>query len=919
MTVVERVAGHTAGTAAAPVLIIGGGLAGASAALALHDQGIASVIVEARGRLGGRASSHPLPGGASNELVEFGGGWIAPWHDRVRALAARLDQPLRATTPMIDRRWHDGEKLVHGSEPRRPPIEPALAAIAADARQLHAGTDDGSRLLTMSLTDYLGTLDACPAARREAMAWWTISGSGDPAKVPAYDLVHFSSHHDHGLDSMLDVMTHTLADGIMGLAQGVAEASEAVQILGDAVVALDTDNVGVMARLSSGRVVRGQHAIVAVAANSLRHLGLRAPVTGAPAALSAGVTHGGRAIKLLIRARGVTPGTLATGDIGGWRWFFADRHLADGDTMIVGFGLYDECAPPTRESVGAAIAAYFAEAQFIGFDWHDWIADPWSSGTWVAPLLDEGALFDASAWAMQGRIAFASGDFAATESGWFEGAVRSGEAAAASIINAIATEGNSRVQTQKFYIGGSWVDPISDERLAVINPATEAEIAIIAMGCAADVDAAVKAARDAFPSFAQTSRDERLALLRAIRSAYEERYDDIVAAVSAEMGAPMSFARDSQAWVGIAHLDATIKALETLELETLRGTTRIVREPIGVVAMITPWNWPLNQILTKVAPAIAAGCTMVLKPSEIAPLSALVFAEVMAAAGVPAGVFNLVNGDGPTVGQALAAHPQVDAISFTGSTRAGIAVAKAAADTVKRVSQELGGKSANIILDDADLDAAVTAGVESCFANSGQSCDAPTRMLVPAARHAEALEIARIAAEAHVVGDPADDDTALGPVVSALQFSRIQAHIDAGIAEGATLVAGGPGLPDGIERGYFVRPTVFGGVTPAMSIAREEIFGPVLAIMPYADEAAAISIANDTPYGLSSYVQSGDLVRARAVARQLRAGQVHINGPDWDTHAPFGGYKQSGNGREYADFGIREFLEVKAMLGYGDD
>lgn len=468
----------------------------------------------------------------------------------------------------------------------------------------------------------------------------------------------------------------------------------------------------------------------------------------------------------------------------------------------------------------------------------------------------------------------------------------------------------------KFYINGQWVDPVKPNPLDVINPATEEAFARISMGSAADVDRAVAAAKTAFKTFSRTSKAERVALLKKILAAYEARMEDIAQAVSAEMGAPMTLARDSQAWIGKAHIEATLKSLEKMEFEEARGKTRIVREPVGVVGLITPWNWPLNQIACKVAPAIAAGCTMVLKPSEVAPLNAIIFAEVMHAAGVPAGVFNLVNGDGPSVGQVIAGHKDVDMVSFTGSTRAGIIVAKTAADTVKRVSQELGGKSPNIILEDADFETAVAKGVHGCFGNSGQSCNAPTRMLVPQARHDEALAIAKKAAEAHKVGDPKSADTQLGPVVSEIQFNKIQGLIEIGIKEGATLVTGGTGRPEGLNRGYFVRPTVFGNVNNQMTIAREEIFGPVLAIMPYKSEDEAIEIANDTVYGLAAYVQSKNLDHARDVARQLRAGQVKINYPAWDAYAAFGGYKQSGNGREYADFGIHDFLEVKAIGGY---
>ena len=470
----------------------------------------------------------------------------------------------------------------------------------------------------------------------------------------------------------------------------------------------------------------------------------------------------------------------------------------------------------------------------------------------------------------------------------------------------------------KFYIDGAFVDPLVPATLDVINPATEEAYTKISVGTAADVDRAVAVARAAFPAFAKTPKAERLAMLKRILEIYNERYEDIARAVSEEMGAPLSFARAAQAWAGQVHLEATIKAMEEFTFEYPRGSTRIVMEPIGVVGLITPWNWPLNQIVCKVAPAIATGCTMVLKPSEIAPISGVVFAEIMHAAGIPKGVFNLVNGTGPDVGQVIASHPGIDMVSFTGSTRAGIIVAKSAADTVKRVAQELGGKSANIILPDADLEAAVTAGVGGCFGNSGQSCDAPTRMFVPADRHAEALEIAKAAAETHKVGDPLAEDTVLGPLVSQLQFDKVQRLIKSGIDEGATLVTGGLGRPDGLNRGYFVKPTVFGDVQHEMTISREEIFGPVLSILPYKTEAEAIEKANDTVYGLAAYIASTDLDHARAVARELRAGTVNINYPDWDTHAPFGGYKQSGNGREYADWGIHDFLETKGIVGYGD-
>lgn len=474
-------------------------------------------------------------------------------------------------------------------------------------------------------------------------------------------------------------------------------------------------------------------------------------------------------------------------------------------------------------------------------------------------------------------------------------------------------------QNLKFFIDGAWVDPAAPRSLDVINPATEESCATISVGSAADVDRAVAAARKAFPKWTLSTREERLKLLRRVLEIYNSRYDEIAAAVSMEMGAPLSFAKGAQAWAGQVHLEATIKALEDFKFSEQRGTTRVVKEGIGVVGLITPWNWPLNQIVCKVAPAIAAGCTMVLKPSEIAPLSGLIFAEIMEQAGTPKGVFNLVNGEGPTVGAAMSAHPGIDMMSFTGSTRAGILVAKSAADTVKRVAQELGGKSPNLILHDADLEAAVTTGVNACFSNSGQSCDAPTRMLVPASRHDEALAIAKKAAETNIVGDPNDAKTVLGPLVSDIQFAKVQRLIESGIKEGATLVTGGIGRPDGLNRGYYVRPTVFGNVQHEMSISRKEIFGPVISILPYKTEEEAIEKANDTVYGLAAYIASGDIEHARKVAAQLRAGTVNINYPDWDTHAPFGGYKQSGNGREYADWGIHDFLEIKGIVGFGKD
>lgn len=470
----------------------------------------------------------------------------------------------------------------------------------------------------------------------------------------------------------------------------------------------------------------------------------------------------------------------------------------------------------------------------------------------------------------------------------------------------------------RFYINGEWVAPASGAVLIdVINPATEQSVARVPLGTSTDAEKAIAAARAAFPGFRAWSAADRLALLGRIRDVYESRLDDIAEAISTEMGAPLKMARSDQAWSGLGHIEATMTALKDFVFEKKRGSTLIVHEAIGVAGLITPWNWPMNQIACKVAPALAAGCTVVLKPSEIAPLSGILFAEILHEAGVPAGVFNLVNGGGPGVGQVLSSHPDIDIVSFTGSTRAGILVAKSAADTVKRVAQELGGKSPNLILADADLKSAVASGVTGCFGNSGQSCDAPTRMLVPRDRHQEALAIAKATAETLVTGDPRDPGTNLGPVISQVQYDKIQALIASGIQDGAILVTGGRDRPAGLSQGYYVKPTVFGGVTRDMRIAREEIFGPVLSIMPYDTEEQAIEIANDTVYGLAAYVQSGEIEHARTVARQMRAGQVHINYPDWDLFAPFGGYKQSGNGREYADWGMHDYLETKALIGHG--
>ncbi|MGI9250567.1 MAG: aldehyde dehydrogenase family protein [Pseudohongiellaceae bacterium] len=467
----------------------------------------------------------------------------------------------------------------------------------------------------------------------------------------------------------------------------------------------------------------------------------------------------------------------------------------------------------------------------------------------------------------------------------------------------------------KFYINGKWVAPDSRPTLDVINPATEQAFASISLGTADDVDAAAKAARKAFPAWSVSTVEQRLAVLGKIVEGMKARSEELAVAVSNEMGAPMTLAKTAQIGSGMGHFANTLNILKDYQFEEIRGSTRIVKEPAGVCGFITPWNWPLNQIACKVAPAIAAGCTMVLKPSEIAPVSAYILAEIIADSGLPAGVFNLVNGDGPTVGAAIAAHPEIDVVSFTGSTRAGSDVARNAAAGIKRVTQELGGKSANIILDDVpDFAKAVAGGVAGCFNNSGQSCNAPTRMLVPKAKMAEAIEVAKAAAAKATVGDPVAEDTRLGPVVSEPQFKKIQGLIEKGIAEGAELVVGGPGRPDGLDKGYYVKPTVFANVSNDMTIAREEIFGPVLSIIAYEDDADAVRIANDTEYGLSGYV-SGEQGRAEAIARQIRTGMVHINGAGPDFAAPFGGYKKSGNGREWGVAGFEEFLEVKAMLG----
>jgi aldehyde dehydrogenase (NAD+) len=467
---------------------------------------------------------------------------------------------------------------------------------------------------------------------------------------------------------------------------------------------------------------------------------------------------------------------------------------------------------------------------------------------------------------------------------------------------------------RKFYIDGAWVESAGGQPLDVINPATEQVAGVITNGSAEDVDRAVKAARRAFPAWSRSSRADRIELLSSILAEYGKRKTDLAEAVTEEMGAPAWLAAQAHVALGTGHLHTAIEILKTYPFSSDQGPTRILREPIGVCALITPWNWPINQIACKVAPALSVGCTMVLKPSEVAAFSGHIWTEIMHAAGVPAGVFNMVHGAGDPVGQAMSAHPDVDMVSFTGSTRAGIDIARRAAPTVKRVSQELGGKSPNLVLDDADFAAAVAEGVQSVMRNSGQTCTAPTRMLVPAGRMKEAAKIARETAESIVVGDP-NGNSMVGPVVSEVQFNKIQGLIQAGIDEGATLVTGGPGRPEGLERGYYVRPTVFADVDNGMRIAREEIFGPVLSILGFQDEGQALAIANDTDYGLAAYVQSTDHGHALDVAGQLRAGQVRINEAGLDLMAPFGGYKQSGNGREWGVFGFDEFTEVKAVLG----
>lgn len=467
----------------------------------------------------------------------------------------------------------------------------------------------------------------------------------------------------------------------------------------------------------------------------------------------------------------------------------------------------------------------------------------------------------------------------------------------------------------KFYINGQWVNPLVARDLAVENPATEETIATISLGAAADVDAAVAAAKAAFPGYSRVTVEERISLMENLLKIYMDRYDEMSMAISTEMGAPISFASAAQADCGRGHINAAIEALKKFEFERQVGSTRIVKEPIGVCGFITPWNWPINQISCKVAPALATGCTMVLKPSEIAPISGYLFTEMMDQAGFPAGVYNMVNGDGPGVGGVISSHPDVDMVSFTGSTRAGILVAKAASETVKRVTQELGGKSPNIIFEDADLETAVSSGVAHMMGNTGQSCNAPSRMLVHSSVYDKAVEIAKQTAAQVAVDDPIKEGGHLGPLSSRVQFDKVQGLIEKGIEEGAELVVGGPGKPEGFATGYFVKPTVFAGVNNQMTIAQEEIFGPVLTMIPFDTEEQAIEIANDTPYGLAAYFSTSDKERANRVAGQLRAGMISLNSASQDYAAPFGGYKQSGNGREWGEYGFDDFLEIKGITG----
>ncbi|MBP1861336.1 aldehyde dehydrogenase family protein [Rhizobium herbae] len=467
---------------------------------------------------------------------------------------------------------------------------------------------------------------------------------------------------------------------------------------------------------------------------------------------------------------------------------------------------------------------------------------------------------------------------------------------------------------RKFYINGEWVAPLVANDLEVLNPATEKPVAVISMGTSADIDRAVAAAKKAFVTYSRTSTEERLALLEKLLAVYKRRYEEMAQTITLELGAPLTMSREQQADVGVGHLQGFIDALKRLHMrEVLPNGDVMLREPIGVCGLITPWNWPINQIALKVVPALATGSTCILKPSEFTPLNAMLYAEMVHEAGFPAGTFNLVNGDGLNAGAALSKHKDVDMMSFTGSTRAGIAVSKDAAETVKRVTLELGGKSPNIVFEDADLEDRVAGSVLECFNNSGQSCDAPTRLLVQKSVYDKAVEIATRVGKEAKVGNPAEEGSHIGPLVSDVQFGRVQALIEAGIAEGARVLVGGAGKPAGFETGYFVKPTIFADVNNTMRIAREEVFGPVLAIMPFETEEEAIEIANDTNYGLAAYVQTGDPKRAERVASRLRAGMVHINGGPHRYGSPFGGYKQSGNGREGGMFGLEDFLEVKTV------
>ncbi|WP_206524638.1 aldehyde dehydrogenase family protein [Devosia sp. 1566] len=467
-----------------------------------------------------------------------------------------------------------------------------------------------------------------------------------------------------------------------------------------------------------------------------------------------------------------------------------------------------------------------------------------------------------------------------------------------------------------FYIDGQWVEPVGATTLGVVNPATEETIGRISLGSSADVDRAASAARRAFASYSETSVEQRLIWLGGIISGFRARLPELARTMTLEMGSPITFSTERQATVALFHFEEAARVLADFAFEERMSPGIVRHEPIGVCGLITPWNWPLNQVASKVAPAIATGCTVVLKPSEIAPLSAMILAEIIHDSGLPPGVFNLVNGDGPTVGEALASHPEIDLVSFTGSTNAGIRVAMLAAPTVKRVAQELGGKSANIILRDADIRASVIAGVHACYTNAGQNCQSPTRMLVHVSQRDAAFDAARTAVASIRLGDPLLPETTLGPLVSQSQFDKVQKLIQGGIDEGATLVAGGTGRPAEMNRGYYVHPTVFGDVTRQMTIAREEIFGPVLSILNYETEEEAIEIANDTPFGLAGFIQSSDPERALKLAKRIRAGRVYLNGAPFDRSLPFGGYKQSGNGREFGVYGFREYLEVKAVLGY---